>query len=316
MEGGLHSAAAYSALENRAYGSCVANGESFVVEPGTGMNLDISTGDGLISFDDDSAKRIQTTAVESVAVSAASSSFDRIDTVVAYIDTAVLPTTEVVDNINDILMFACVPGTASGSPTPPSGATIQSAIGAGNPYMELYDVLVPEDAVNTTGVTLTDRRRVLNILDIENIEDYSIPPSKLNNPYKFFARRATAFNFSNGSFGKINFDTEVFDPNGDFASGEYTAPVDGYYQFNWRASTSSGSGTPRVVTLLEIAGSARARGSDVSAPFAGSSGSTIAYMTAGQVARITALTTTSSLAADVSDAATCYFNGYLITEDE
>lgn len=180
MEGGLHSAAAYSALENRAYGSCVANDESFVVEPGTGMNLDISTGDGLISVDDDLARRIQTTAVESVAVSAASASFDRIDTVVAYIDTEVTPTTEVIDNINDILMFACVPGTASGSPTAPSDATIQATIGAGNPYMALYDVLVPEDAVNTTGVTLTDRRNVLTSFKPDSVPNGAIDANMVN----------------------------------------------------------------------------------------------------------------------------------------
>jgi hypothetical protein len=98
MAGGMHSAAAYSAFENRAYGSVVASPTSFVVSAGTGMNASISAGDGLISVDANSAKRIQTDATETVAVAAASTSYGRIDSVVAYIDNAVTPTTSVVDN--------------------------------------------------------------------------------------------------------------------------------------------------------------------------------------------------------------------------
>lgn len=179
MQGGLHSAAAYSALENRAWGNCVASAASFVVTPGAGMNLSISTGDGLISVDAFNARRIQVTATETVAVPAASAAYNRLDTVVAYIDTAINPTTAVIDNINDILKFAVVAGTAAATPVAPTDAAILAAIGAGKPFMPLYDVLVPQNAINTAGVTLTDRRKVLTTVNSENIAAGAVTTAKL-----------------------------------------------------------------------------------------------------------------------------------------
>ena len=156
MQGGKHSAAAYSELEKWMYGSIVANAASFVVSAGTGMLVNISTGAGLIS--DTIARRIGTDAVETATVPTASASFNRIDTVLAYIDTSVTPSTGVTDNTNDILKFVVVAGTAASTPVAPTGAAIISAIGAGKPYMVLYDVLVPQNATNTSGMTFTDRR--------------------------------------------------------------------------------------------------------------------------------------------------------------
>lgn len=174
MQGGLHSAAAYSALENRAWGSCVASTGSLVAAAAAGMNISVSTGDGLISVDSFNARRIQVTAAETVAVPAANASFNRIDTLVAYIDNGVAPTTAVVDNVNDVLKFMVVAGTAAATPAAPTGAAIQAAIGAGNPYMALYDLLVPQAATNTAGVTFTDRRKVLT-----DIVDLSVTTAKL-----------------------------------------------------------------------------------------------------------------------------------------
>lgn len=174
MQGGLHSAAAYSALENRAWGSSVASATSLVAAAAAGMNISVSSGDGLISVDSFNARRIQVTASETVAVPAANASFNRIDTLVAYIDNGVAPTTAVVDNVNDVLKFMVVAGTAAATPVAPTGAAIQAAIGAGNPYMALYDLLVPQAATNTAGVTFTDRRKV-----ITDIVDLSVTTAKL-----------------------------------------------------------------------------------------------------------------------------------------
>ena len=157
LAGGKHSDASYAAFENRQFGSVKASIASFLVSAGTGMQAVVSSGDGLIATGNASgARRIQSTANENVTVSAASASFNRLDTVVAYIDTAVTPTTGVVDNTNNVLMFACVAGTAAASPAAPSDATIQSAIGAGNPFLRLANILVPQNATNLSGATFTD----------------------------------------------------------------------------------------------------------------------------------------------------------------
>jgi len=176
---------------------------------------------------------------------------------------------------------------------------------------------------NITNSAVTANKIATDAVTTAKIQNSAVTAAKIvgidksllttdSNPYKFKVRRNSAFNFSNGSFGKITFDTELYDTNNNFASGTYTAPVSGFYQFNWRASTSSGSGTPRVLTALYVNGNPVARGSDVSAPFAGSSGSDIVQLAATDTVEVLALTTTAGLAADVSGADTVYFSGFLV----
>lgn len=158
MSGGLHSAAAYSAFEDAMFGSCVATENDFTISAGTGMNVVISTGNGLISTGQGFGRRIATDAANTVSLTAASSSAPRIDSIVAYIDNSVTPTTNVVDNTNNILKFISVPGNAASTPSAPSAATIQSAVGAGNPYMVLWNVSVPASATSVS--TFTDQRNI------------------------------------------------------------------------------------------------------------------------------------------------------------
>lgn len=164
MAGGLHSAAAYSAFENALYGSCVATTNDFVATAGTGMNVSLSAGNGLISTGSGFARRIASDAANTISITAAAST-DRIDSIVAYIDNSVTPTTSVVDNTNDILKFVAVAGTAAATPSAPSSATIQSAIGAGNPYMVLWDVTIPANATALTNATFTDKRAIADTKD-------------------------------------------------------------------------------------------------------------------------------------------------------
>lgn len=160
MAGGLHSVAAYSAFEDALYGSCVANETSFEVGAGTAMNANITAGNGLISTGTGFARRIGSDATNTVAISAASTANPRIDAVVAYIDNSVTPTTEVVDNTNNILKFKAVTGTPAATPVAPASSAIQSSVGAGNPYMLLAYVLVPTSASSASTCTFTDVRKV------------------------------------------------------------------------------------------------------------------------------------------------------------
>lgn len=159
MEGGLHSAAAYAAFENAMYGSCVASADDYVATAGTGMNVSLSAGNGLISTGTGFARRIASDSANTIAITAAASS-DRIDSIVAYIDNGVTPTTSVVDNTNDILKFIAVAGTPAATPSAPTTATIQSAVGAGNPYMVLWNVTIPANATALTNATFTDVRTI------------------------------------------------------------------------------------------------------------------------------------------------------------
>ena len=216
MQGGKHSAAAYTELEKWAYGSVVASITSFVVSAGTGMNLNISTGAGLIS--DTIARRIGTDATETATVPTASASFNRIDTVVAYIDTGVTPTTSVTDNTNDILKFAVVAGTAASTPVAPTGAAIISAIGAGKPYMVLYDVLVPQNATNTSGMTLTDRRKVMTQIQAGQFAAGAIATADIANLAVTTAKLAA------GAVTLAKLDSGLISLLGDFTLGEVATP--------------------------------------------------------------------------------------------
>ena len=167
MAGGLHSAAAYSAFENAMFGSCVATASDFMATAGTGMNVSLSAGNGLISTGTGFARRIASDAVNTIAITAAASTA-RIDAIVAYIDNSVTPTTSVVDNTNDVLKFTAVAGTAAATPSAPSTATIQSAIGAGNPYMVLWEVTIPANATALTNATFTDKRNIATIASLKS----------------------------------------------------------------------------------------------------------------------------------------------------
>ena len=159
MAGGLHSAEAYSAFEDAVYGSCVAGDTALQVTAGSGMIVNIATGNGLISTGTGFARRIAVTTSVPVTVSASSSSNPRIDAIVAYINNSVTPSTSVVDNTNGILAFKSVSGTAAASPVNPTDATIQSSVGAGNPYMVLAYVNVATGA--TTVGSITDARNII-----------------------------------------------------------------------------------------------------------------------------------------------------------
>lgn len=159
MAGGLHSAAAYSAFEDELYnGNTVASYQALAVSSGTGMQVIINKGNGMIATDNMYSRRIQLDANVTATITAADTSLARIDTVVIYVDNSVATTTSVVDNTNDILKTAVVKGTPAQTPTAPSTATIQSAIGAGNDFMILANVTVPAKATAITASNITDKR--------------------------------------------------------------------------------------------------------------------------------------------------------------
>jgi len=72
------------------------------------------------------------------------------------------------------------------------------------------------------------------------------------NPYKFHAYRNAAWTATSG-LSKVDFDAEVFDTNNNFASGTYTVPLTGFYQFN-ATVTLAGNTTRIFVSIYKNAG--------------------------------------------------------------
>lgn len=163
LNGGLYSGDAFTAFETRIAssnnGSIVASPSDLKVSAGSGMNVTVSTGAGIIGNGTLSGVRFAIDSPVTVAVNAASTANPRMDSVVAYIDKSVSASTSVVDNTDlGIVKFKSVAGTPASTPTAPSTATIQSSIGAGNPYMILANVTVPKSSTAASSFTITDTR--------------------------------------------------------------------------------------------------------------------------------------------------------------
>lgn len=163
LNGGLYSGDAFTAFETRIAssnnGSIVASPADLKVSAGSGMNVIVATGAGIIGNGTLSGVRFAIDAPVTVAISAASTANPRMDSVVAYIDKSVSASTSVVDNTGlGIIKFKSVAGTPASAPTAPSTATIQSSIGAGNPYMILANITVPKSSTAASSFKIADMR--------------------------------------------------------------------------------------------------------------------------------------------------------------
>ena len=101
---------------------------------------------------------------ESVSITNNSSSDDRIDTVVLYIDLVTTPNSDA----TNVAKIEVVEGTPSASPTPPTDADIQSAIGGTNPYVKLANVYVASGASSISDSDITDLRSRVKVIKAGN----------------------------------------------------------------------------------------------------------------------------------------------------
>lgn len=128
-----------------------------VVQRGAGANMsvDVSIGDGLIAKTD-YAFWTWSDAVNNVVITAADPTNPRIDAIAAYVDLAVVSSAS--NNNPGALKFIAVAGTPAGSPVIPSDATIQTAVGASNPFIKLSSIAVAALASNIVNANITDLR--------------------------------------------------------------------------------------------------------------------------------------------------------------
>lgn len=95
---------------------------------------------------------------ENVTIPTANGSNPRNDLIVAYVDKGVTPSTSFTNNSNAVLKIVVVSGTPAVTPADPSGATIQAAVGAGNPYIILARVLTGAGVTQINNGNITDLR--------------------------------------------------------------------------------------------------------------------------------------------------------------
>src|SRR5438067_1795008 len=127
-----------------------------VTERGAGQNMsvDIAPGAGITDLADYSIP-VWSNAIVNKTITAADPTNPRKDIVVRYVSLSSFGPT---NNVG-ALRFIIVAGTPAGSPTDPSDATIQAAVGAGNPWEKLARITLPANATTVVNAYITDMRQ-------------------------------------------------------------------------------------------------------------------------------------------------------------
>ena len=97
-----------------------------------------------------------------VTITTADPSNPRITTIVAYVDKGA-STSASPPNNPGIIKFMAVNGTPQAVPVAPIDATIQTAVGAGNPFIAIADVRVNAGATSILNTHITDRRAPITL---------------------------------------------------------------------------------------------------------------------------------------------------------
>jgi hypothetical protein len=146
------------------------------------MSVLVGTGDAKVNYNA-YAYSVYNDAASTVPISTADPSNPRIDRIVAYVDRSE-PVQDIVPNNPGITKTMAVTGTPAGSPTRPSDGTVDSAVGAGNPWFDLADVLVGTGVTTISNGNITDRRNFITpqirdgSIDTQAIDDGAVTPDK------------------------------------------------------------------------------------------------------------------------------------------
>lgn len=140
------------------------------------------------------------------------------------------------------------------------------------------------------------------------------------NPYKFRVHLNTGQTISSNAFTKVPFDTVDFDTSSNFdavTNHRFTAPINGFYQFNSTVENNSGSGARALASIYKN-GVEYSRGNDLatSAQALASAGiSDLVPMVAGDYVEIYFLTSGTNIAGTSNDSApVTYFSGFLVSK--
>lgn len=141
------------------------------------------------------------------------------------------------------------------------------------------------------------------------------------NPYKFRARSAVdQTGVVGGTWTTVVLGTEDFDTNNNFASNLYTAPVDGYYQFNAQVALANGAGiyTGMGLRLLKnggvaIMGSPSRFDNNWSMDFDFCTGGDLVFLNAGDTIALQGIVTVSSSTGTFLGS-NCILSGHLVSK--
>lgn len=133
----------------------VVNGMAIVQAGTPNMTVVVQPGDCMIP-DTNYKYNGWIDADKALTITTADPTNPRLDVVVAYTDKSLVDATN--SNSPNGMKFAVVAGTPAATPTAPSAGTIQTAVGASNPYIILAIVRVNAGATSIVTANINDRR--------------------------------------------------------------------------------------------------------------------------------------------------------------
>lgn len=287
------------------------------------------------------------TSSEPLVISTADPANARITTVVAYVDKQA-PTAPSPPNNPGIVKLMAINGAPAPSPAAPSGSTIQTAVGAGNPYIVLANITVGAGVASITNAVITDLRvRIVigsdlvgpnsiqasavttvkvadlaitgakvadNTLGTAKIQDAAVTDVKWRNGIAFSARRTASKTFAASTWTKISANVADYNYGSGYVNsgeiGRFTAPVSGAYLFTVTMNTEN-AGQTRCITSFWKNGGEHTRVFDLTGSdinIAG--GSAMIFLNAGDYIEAYGWMGAS---ADIGHATRTHFGGALIT---
>lgn len=250
-----------------------------------GMNVLVSAGQYKIDTSTDYSYTGWNTADAAVTITTADPANPRITTIVVYVDKGAATSASPPNNPG-ITKLMAVNGTPGAVPVAPNGATIQSAVGSGNPYVVLANVTVAAAATQITDANISDQRTQVtvgtNLIDNLSLKNDSVTTSKIldlnvttgkladlavttgkladgaatdakwRNAVGFYAYRTAARTLTAATFTLLAADTIVFN-DGAYSNtsnaGRYTATIKGNYEFSVNLYTEAAANTRVIIEI-------------------------------------------------------------------
>lgn len=136
----------------------ILSGFEIQAQQNPSMSITITAGDAKIPYSDYSYA-VWSDTNETITVPTASTTNNRLDRVVAYVDRGMTFTDTTVNHPNG-LKFAVIQGTPSANPVAPTDNQVQAAIGATNPFIDLGQIYIPVGATIITSSNIRTTGRV------------------------------------------------------------------------------------------------------------------------------------------------------------
>lgn len=251
------------------------------------MSVDVPVGGAMITTSAGVAYYVWNSATDNVSVSTSNPSNPRKDILVAYVNLAAISSAS--PNNPSAFNFMVVAGTPASSPSDPSDPTIQSAVGSGNPFIKLRRIAVAANATTITNANITnislpmalqmpylyggslntnghtvpnvadDTLALLNAVQILKGKSISLSGATatgniLTNPFKFSVYRNAAWTSAGSAYGKVNFDTVLYDTSSNYdatTNFRFTALVAGFYHFDAGVKSNAAAGALSGIALYK-----------------------------------------------------------------